>query len=74
MWRNETDNQLNTELHALRLKLEGRHLTFKLQIKCWKLLERVEVELRNKEGSPLLRLLSYESSMSVKDYTNRKKY
>ena len=51
------------------LIIEGSHLSHlkcKTKKKCLKILKKVEVTERNKDGSPSLPLLYYESSVSEK--------
>ena len=60
-------------MQALRLKICESHLTCKVANKCLNVRERVEVVEWNKKVVPSLPLLSYESSVSVKENPNRKK-
>ena len=60
-------------MQALRLKICDSHLTCKVANKCLNVRERVEVVEWNKKVVPSLPLLSYESSVSVKENPDRKK-
>ena len=56
----------------MRLKIQGSHLTCKVANKCQNVREQVEVVEREKD-CPFLPLLPCESSVSMKEYSNRRK-